>query len=180
MDAMKRSEACDESLEWQPVTRPAAIALTAFAAWIIWTHFFSQDRWLPLLDSANLALHEAGHPLVALFSHHLSVYGGTLFQLLFPALFVRHFRRQGQRTGWIAALMWLGESLMNVARYMKDARAQVLPLVGGGDHDWTEIFSRWGVLGSDVRIGALTALLGLCLVLWGLRHALPGLRPAQD
>lgn len=177
---MKRGDALDGQIEWQPVTRPAAIALTAFAAWIVWGHFFSEDRWLMLLDNANLALHEAGHPLVALVSQHLSVYGGTLFQLLFPALFMRHFHRQGQRTGWIAALMWLGESLMNVAHYMKDARAQVLPLVGGGDHDWTEIFSRWGVLQADVRIGTLTALLGLCLVLWGLRLAVAALRSPQD
>ena len=87
---MKRGDALDGQIEWQPVTRPAAIALTAFAAWIIWGHFFSQGHWLLLLDNANLALHEAGHPLVALFSQHLSVYGGTLFQLLFPALFMRH------------------------------------------------------------------------------------------
>lgn len=180
--AMKRGadlDDFDDPVEWTPVTRPAAIALTAFGAWIIWGHFFSEDRWLMLLDNANLALHEAGHPLVALFSQHLSVYGGTLFQLLFPALFMRHFHRQGQRTGWIASLMWLGENLMNVARYMKDARAQVLPLVGGGDHDWTEIFSRWGVLQADVRIGTLTSLLGLCLVAWGLRLAVPRLRAPQ-
>jgi hypothetical protein len=56
---------------------------------------------------------------------------------------------------------------MNVGRYMKDARAQQLPLVGS-DHDWTEIFSRWGVLTSDVRIGNTVRLLGLCIVLYGL------------
>lgn len=176
----KYDDDMDGQAEWQPVTRPAALGLVAFAAWIIWGHCFTQDHWLALLDSANLALHEAGHPLVGLFFPRLSVYGGTLFQLLFPALFMHHFHRQGQRTGWLAALMWLGESLLNVARYMKDARAQVLPLVGGGDHDWTEIFSRWGVLGSDVRIGTLTALLGLCLVAWGLWHAVMALRQPQD
>jgi hypothetical protein len=180
---MKRSadlDDVDDPVEWTPVTRPAAIALTAFAAWIIWGHFFSQGHWLLLLDNANLALHEAGHPLVGIFSYRLMVYGGTLFQLLFPALFMCHFHRQGQRTGWIAALMWLGESLMNVAHYMKDARAQVLPLVGGGDHDWTEIFSRWGVLQADVRIGTLTSLLGLCLVAWGLRLAVPRIRNPES
>jgi hypothetical protein len=121
---MKRSadlDDVDDPVEWTPVTRPAAIALTAFAAWIIWGHFFSQGHWLLLLDNANLALHEAGHPLVGIFSYRLMVYGGTLFQLLFPALFMCHFHRQGQRTGWIAALMWLGESLMNVAHYMTRA-----------------------------------------------------------
>jgi hypothetical protein len=69
---------------------------------------------------------------------------------------------------------------MNVAQYIKDARRQVLPLVGGGDHDWTEIFSRWGVLQADVRIGTLTSLLGLCLVAWGLRLAVPRIRNPES
>jgi hypothetical protein len=47
---------------------------------------------------------------------------------------------------------------------MKDARAQQLPLVGG-DHDWTEIFSRWNLLASDVRIGGFFGLLGVAVCL---------------
>ncbi|RYF01089.1 MAG: hypothetical protein EOO32_05215 [Comamonadaceae bacterium] len=160
----------DASADWHPVSQTAALAVTALSAWIVWVHFFTEDAWVMLLDHANLALHEAGHPLVAIVSGHLSVYGGTLFQLLFPALFLRHFRQRGNSTGWAVALVWLGENLMNVSRYMKDARAQQLPLVGGGDHDWTEIFSRWGVLASDVRIGNGVRLLGLCLVLYAVRR----------
>jgi hypothetical protein len=52
--------------------------------------------------------------------------------------------------------------------------------VGGSDHDWTEIFSRWGVLQADVRIGTLTSLLGLCLVAWGLRLAVPRIRNPES
>jgi hypothetical protein len=63
---------------------------------------------------------------------------------------------------------------------MKVARAPVLRRVGGGDHDWTEIFSRWGVLQADVRIGTLTSLLGLCLVAWGLRLAVPRIRNPES
>jgi hypothetical protein len=37
---------------------------------------------------------------------------------------------------------------------MADARCQLLPLVGGGEHDWTEIFNRWSVLQYDIQIGA--------------------------
>lgn len=164
--------------DWQPVPHFAAMALTALSAWFIWAHFFTTAQWVFLLDHANLALHEAGHPLVGILSSHLSVYGGTLFQILFPILFVRHFRQRRHSVGWAASWVWLGENLMNVGRYMKDARAQQLPLVGGGDHDWTEIFSRWGVLSSDVRIGGSVRLLGLCIViyavirLWKLRREL--------
>jgi len=43
---------------------------------------------------------------------------------------------------------------------MADARAQVLPLVGGGEHDWTAIFARWGVLSYDTRIAGLVSAIG--------------------
>ena len=160
IDAMDRDK-------WQAVPRFSAVALTTLSAWFIWVHFFTTEQWVFLLDHANLALHEAGHPLVGILSGHLSVYGGTLFQILFPLLFVRHFLHRRHSMGWAASLVWLGENLMNVGRYMKDARAQQLPLVGG-DHDWTEIFSRWGVLASDVRIGNAVRFLGLCIVLYAL------------
>jgi hypothetical protein len=54
--------------------------------------------------------------------------------------------------GFAVAGAWLFENLLNIARYMADARAQILPLVGGGEHDWTNIFSRWDVLASDTLI----------------------------
>lgn len=121
-------------------------------------------QWVPLLDDLNLVLHEAGHPLAGLLSRRLEIYGGTAFQLLFPLLFAWQFRRHGAAAGLAFSLLWFGESLMNVARYMRDARAQLLPLVGGGVHDWTEIFSRWGVLRHDIRIGTAVQLLGLLVM----------------
>jgi hypothetical protein len=56
----------------------------------------------------------------------------------------------GFATTWI----WFFENWLNIARYMADARARLLPLVGGGEHDWTEIFNRWRVLQYDTQIGA--------------------------
>ena len=153
--------------DWEPANKTAAWALAAVAAYVLWQHLCTEERWVFLLDHANLAIHEAGHPLVSIFSQHLSVYGGTLFQLLFPLLFVHHFWRQRQSLGFAASWLWFGENLLNVARYMKDARAQQLPLVGG-DHDWTEIFSRWNLLASDVRIGGLFGLLGVAVCLLAL------------
>jgi hypothetical protein len=156
--------------EFQPdrdagaVTAGQLFAVAAFTVVCLGFHWFGEDGWVPLLDSANLALHEAGHPLVGIFSTRLTVYGGTLFQLAFPLLAALQFRRSANPAGIAAALVWLGENLFNVARYMADARAQELPLVGNGDHDWTEIFSRWHVLHLDGRIAGITRGIGLILM----------------
>lgn len=147
-----------------PVTLPSLIAVAAFAGASLAFHCFGGDAWVPILDSANLAIHEAGHPLVGLFSHRASVYGGTIFQLAFPLAVAVHFARSGHTAGVAAGAVWLGESLLNVGRYMADARVQALPLAGGGDHDWAEIFSRWGVLHRETQVAGLTRALALALI----------------
>lgn len=115
--------------DWRPVATPAYCAATLG---VLIVCFFANtgERWVYLLDSANLALHEAGHPL---------------FGLLF------------------------GENFWNIARYMADARSRVLPLVGGGEHDWTEIFLRWGALPRDTGLAGFVVFLGWAgvLVTWG-------------
>jgi len=141
------------------------LAVMVFAFVCLGFHWFGSHGWVPILDSANLALHEAGHPLVGIFSQRAAVYGGTLFQLAFPLAMTWHFHRESNTIGAAASLVWLGENLFNVARYMADARIQELPLVGGGDHDWTEIFSRWGVLHLDGRIAGATRGIGILLML---------------
>ncbi|HNQ03161.1 MAG TPA: hypothetical protein PKH69_00970 [Thiobacillaceae bacterium] len=154
-----------DAANWRMPTTAGVAGIAVLAGYIVLARLSSEDGWVPILDSANLALHEAGHPLMGLFSQRLTVYGGTLFQLLFPALVAWHFLRRDEAAGLAVGLVWLGENLLNVARYMADARARVLPLVGGGEHDWTEIFSRWGVLAADTRIAGLTAFLGWALIL---------------
>ena len=147
-----------------PVSLGGLLAIGAFAAVCLGFHYVGDAGWVPLLDSANLALHEAGHPLVGIFSARATVYGGTLFQLAFPVVAVLHFRRAANRAGMAACVVWLGENLLNVARYMADARVQELPLVGNGDHDWAEIFGRWGVLHLDGRIAGFTRGIAVLLV----------------
>jgi len=147
------------------VTSGRFIAVAAFALVCIGFHRFGEQGWVPLLDSANLALHEAGHPLVGILGARATVYGGTLFQLIFPIAMAFHFRREANAAGLAGAVVWLGENLFNIARYMADARVQELPLVGNGDHDWAEIFGRWGVLHLDGRIAGITRGIGAVLML---------------
>jgi hypothetical protein len=64
------------------------------------------------------------------------------------------FWRKGQTAGFAAAWIWFFENWLNIARYVADARSLQLPLVGGGEHDWTEILSRWNILEYDIQVAA--------------------------
>jgi len=50
--------------------------------------------------------------------------------------------------------------LFNVARYLADARTQVLPLVGGGEHDWFNILFQWHMLAYDTQLAAILRIAG--------------------
>jgi hypothetical protein len=154
--------------EWRPVPTAGFFGATAVVAVMAWLAN-TGERWVHVLDSANLAFHEAGHPLFGLlFGADFAVYGGTLGQLVFPAVVAGSFWWRRQTLSFALALAWLLENFWNIARYMADARARELPLVGAGEHDWTEIFSRWNALQSDTRIAAfvtVTAWLGM-LAAW--------------
>jgi len=145
---------------WKPVRATSwGIATAAFAglAIVIWQ---SPTHYVRVLDDANLLFHEAGHPLVGAFSSRLMVYGGTLFQLVFPTAITISYWNRRDGLGFSFGLAWFFENLLNIGRYMGDARAQVLPLVGGGEHDWANIFGRWGVLRYDTWIAGAVCTLG--------------------
>ncbi len=158
------------SVQWDRVGwRELALFSAGFGVFTaLW--LCSEPGFIFLLDHANLLFHEAGHPLVGLFSARLEPYGGTFSQLVFPVALILAFRRKGKAPGCAAAVIWLSENLFNIGRYVADARAMKLPLVGGGDHDWNTILSRWGWLAYDESIGQLlnaAGCLGILLaVLW--------------
>jgi hypothetical protein len=141
-------------------------AVTFALCLIAWA--VSDDGWVPLLDSANLAFHEAGHPIFGILGSTLGLYGGTLGQLVFPIAVIVKYWRDEQPAGLALGWIWLFENWLNIARYMADARAQVLPLVGGGDHDWWNIFYRWDALGHDTDIANFVRFFAWCgmLVVW--------------
>ncbi|MCB1933202.1 MAG: hypothetical protein KDI45_12140 [Candidatus Accumulibacter sp.] len=143
---------------WQPVAGWQLVLVAVFGGMVLYLGN-TGERWIPVLDSANLAFHEAGHPLFWLLNDRLGVYGGTLGQLALPLIVAASFWRRRDAFATSIALVWLFQNFFNIARYMADARARVLPLVGG-DHDWTEIFTRWHVLHLDTRIAGLVGVLG--------------------
>lgn len=141
-----------------------AVVVLAFA------YRTSIDGFIPVLDHANLAFHEAGHVFFGALGPTFGLYGGTLGQLAFPVVVTASFLYKGAPLSTAFSLLWLSQNFLNIARYVADARAQQLPLVGSGDHDWFNILSRWDVLPADTALARLLSTLAwlgmLATVLW--------------
>jgi hypothetical protein len=135
-----------------------------------------------LLDGVDLLIHEAGHVVFAPFGEFVGFLGGTLLQLLLPAAFLVSFLRRGEPYAATVVLWWIAQNLWNISVYMRDARSQALPLVGGGEHDWGYLLGRLGLLEHDQTLGGLVQLLGIFLfgvaILQGFHHARA--RPAAE
>ncbi|MCD6059826.1 MAG: hypothetical protein K0S16_137 [Moraxellaceae bacterium] len=147
--------------------------IAGLAAWAgLLLFFHATTGWVPILDSANLAFHEAGHPLFGLLHAGLAVYGGTLMQLLMPAACAFKAWRQEKHGMFYFCVIWIAENLLNIARYLADARAHGLPLVGGLDpeysHDWTEILAKWGLLEQELALAFTVRMLAVALMAWAL------------
>jgi hypothetical protein len=146
--------------EWEKVTGARLLAFFIGVGLFSVLLFCSEPGFIFVVDHANLLFHEAGHPFVGLFSERLEPYGGTIGQLVFPTVLAVSFWRKRQPIPLAASVIWFFENWLNIGRYMADARKQELPLVGGGDHDWNTIFSRWDVLPHDVQIATVVKTVG--------------------
>ncbi len=119
-------------------------------------------------DALNLAVHETGHLVFLPLGEFMHFLGGTLFQLIFPLLFVAHFFRRGDPFAAYVLCWWFAQSLWNVSVYVADARAQLLPLVGGGEHDWEYILGTLGLLHLDQRISRTFHFAGVLVFAWAM------------
>jgi hypothetical protein len=162
---------------WEKVTLPKFLGALAATAFVLGIYLGSSDGWIPILDSLNLVFHEAGHPLFSPFGETLHILGGTLMQLLVPALVAGSCWYKRQAVGSGLSGVWFFQNGFNIARYMADAREQILPLAGGGEHDWGTLFEQWGVLHRDLAYASTVrgvAWVGIagCLLWLGWRwHA---------
>ena len=80
-----------ERREWEPVTGGRLIGFALGVALLLLLIFRSEPGFVFLLDHANLLFHEAGHPVVGLFSSRLETYGGTIGKLVFPCVLAVSF-----------------------------------------------------------------------------------------
>lgn len=112
------------------------------------------------------------------FGQFLMIAGGSLLQVLIPAIFAFYFYHHGQNYSCALVLLWVGESLVNVSVYAGDSVEMQLPLLGGKDsiHDWNYMLDELGWLSHTPEIAkALYAVAALLIVgasLWAIVAAL--------
>lgn len=121
-----------------------------------------------LLDAIDLAIHETGHLVFGPFGETIGMAGGTLFQLIIPSLFTGYFLSRGDRYAAAVCLFWVAQNCWNISVYVADARAQELPLVGGGIHDWAYLLGEAGWLQHDVGLSRAVHAAGLILFVTAL------------
>jgi hypothetical protein len=140
--------------------RRARQGLTVFLAlYAVWCLRTPDD--FHLLDAVDLPIHETGHLVFAWGGEFLHTLGGTLFQLMIPFAFAIYFWRRSDRHAASVALWWVAQNCWNIARYVADARAQELPLVGGGEHDWAYLLAELDRLPQDEQIARTIRLAGI-------------------
>lgn len=146
---------------------------------------FALQRLSNPFSALDMGMHELGHELFSAFGEFefMHILGGSLFQCLFPLLWILAFLL---RRWYFAASMcvaWLGLNFFDVATYAADARARILPLAMGlggigadqsdpatydRGHDWYQILSRTNSLESDALIASGLRAAGTIAMLLGL------------
>jgi hypothetical protein len=153
------------------------VLLACFAAWgwvLIAQDYGIGEIGSSFLHGPLLIFHEAGHVIFRLFGEWIGVLGGTLAQLLMPALIVVAFLWKNRDPFGAALGLWLlGVSLLDVAPYMYDALQPQLTLLNGsvgeeGGHDWIYLFESMGLRPRAQFIGAATHKLGALVLLLAL------------
>jgi hypothetical protein len=135
---------------------------------------------LAFVHLIDLVFHEAGHVIFGVLGRFVGILGGSLNQVLIPAVCTGYFLRHGRPAAAAVALFWTGESITDVAIYVADGRDMALPLLAEGlVHDWNWILSELSLrnhaapLGRAVFVGGVAVLVGaLVLLAADLRRAL--------
>jgi hypothetical protein len=122
-------------------------AATTFAGYTpgqSWPFFLSIFRTFTFLP-----IHEAGHLIFRFFGRTLNILGGSFWQVMFPLLWFIVALRQRSHVAPFA-LFWVGENLLDVSLYVRDAPVRQLPLLGGdpSGHDWHNLLAEWNMMDS--------------------------------
>lgn len=130
-----------------------------FVALLIATSFqlyFSADHWA-FISGVNLIFHEAGHVLFAFFGQFIYVLGGTIGELMIPAVVAVHFYVKQQQFAFGFALWWLSTAFLSVGIYAADAKERQLPLITGDEstHDWLYLLLETNLIRYDDVIGGI-------------------------
>ena len=115
-----------------------ALMLCAFYGWFA----LVRNAQTPVLEFADIAVHEVGHKLFSPFGELIMLIMGSGFQVLFPlALGVVFAVWKHNLIAWGICWAWAANAMCDAARYIYDAPRGELMLLGGGGGlgDWSRI-----------------------------------------
>jgi hypothetical protein len=124
------------------------------------------------LDNVDLPIHEFGHLLFRPFGQFMMVAGGSLFQVILPAIFVGYFVWQRRFYSAAIILFWVGQSILNVWVYAADAVVMQLVLTSGftgsvgSFHDWNYLLTTTGMLSSTKSVAGVIRFLATLVIIF--------------
>ncbi len=123
------------------------------------------------LDIVDLPVHETGHLIFRPFGEFMTIAGGTLFQIIMPAIFVGYFIWQEKYYSASIVLFWVGQSIINVWIYASDAVVMQLVLTSGltgaegGFHDWNYLLTTLGLIDSTKTVAGVIRMAGTLVII---------------
>lgn len=155
------------------------LVMTIWGVKFIFSSIMSNYSGSSFMHLVNLPFHEAGHVFFRIFGQFMMTLGGSLTQLLVPLVCLAAFLLKTRDTfAASVSLWWLGQSLIDLAPYLNDARSLQLILLGGvtgrdvdGYHDWQFILRKLGLLEYDHLLAMTAHMSGaffiICALVWG-------------
>lgn len=148
---------------------PKLIFAVLLAIYFLWIAFDPMAG--SFLDMVDLPIHETGHLIFRLFGEFMMIAGGSLFQIIVPAVFVGYFWWNEKYYSAAIVLFWVGQSIINVYIYAADAVVMQLMLTSGmtgsegGFHDWNYMLTSLGLIGSTKVVAGLIRLVGTVTII---------------
>jgi len=143
-----------------------AVVLSIYFIWIAYDPMLGS-----FLDLVDLPIHETGHLLFRLFGEFMGIAGGSLFQVILPAVFVGYFVWREQYYSAAIVLFWVGQSILNVWVYAADAVVMRLVLTSGftgsegSFHDWNYMLTQTGLIGSTKIVAGIIRSAGTLVII---------------
>ncbi len=151
------------------ISYPKLIFAALLSIYFLWVAYDPMQG--SFLDLVDLPIHETGHLIFRLFGEFMMIAGGSLFQVIFPAVFFGYFVWHQKYYSAAIVLFWVGQSIINVWVYAADAVVMQLVLTSGftgsegSFHDWNYMLTRLGLIGSTKTVAGLIRIAGTLTIL---------------
>ena len=148
---------------------PKLIFAALLTIYFLWIAFDSTKG--SFLDLVDLPIHETGHLIFRLFGEFMMIAGGSLLQVILPAVFVGYFWWNEKYYSASIVLFWVGQSIINVYIYAADSVVMQLVLTSGltgsegSFHDWNYMLTRLGLLESTKTVAGLIRVAGTLTII---------------